>query len=332
MKLFKLTAAVAITFLATGFVNGNGNVAFATHWYSTGNDTDWFDSDSWNDQADGMGNSGVPAADDDVTVLNGDQIIVANETASIDTVTVENGATLTLESVGGGSPTTGILVVEESVTVGSTSGVFRFNESTDATPILRANDGSSANPVTLDGTFTVPGSKGAIFEASDTNEFHLQSGSITSSSGAVIISAPFENDGTINASVGNILISAALDNDGTVQATGAAIAFSADVDNAGTITAAGSADGDDVTFLASSSTINASSTGLFQVTAANSEMIFNMSSSASITGSGADFYVSAGLMHFKQSLSTANGGFKQAGGKVMADAGISFSASAAYSH
>ena len=103
------------------------------------------------------------------------------------------------------------------------------------------------------------------------------------------------------------------------------IVITADFVNDGTVTANGGTAGFDITFTGA---IASGSTGLFQVTAANSDMIFNHSAALTITG-GADFNVEAGLMKFEESVET-DGGYRQIGGKIRAAAGETFKATGAY--
>ena len=170
-------------------------------------------------------------------------------------------------------------------------GTFRFNDQTD----------SAINQPRLRATL-----------------FLLVIGNITTVSGADqggIIDASASGNhvhlvrGSISSQFGPVLIACPFENDGIVTANGIA-------------------DGFDIIFTGQ---IRNGSTGTFEVTHANSEMIFNhdvSSGSPSLSGD-ADFNVEAGLMHFQKSLATA-GGFRQTGGRVRVSAGRFFSATGQY--
>ncbi|MEE8169972.1 MAG: hypothetical protein V3T70_05435 [Phycisphaerae bacterium] len=163
----------------------------------------------------------------------------------------------------------GILEVKASVNVVDDAAVHgQFNFS--ATSGTQPILRPAAAGVTLDGLFEATGSVGgALDRAASTEDVQLLSGGeIRSTSGPIVISLPFENDGIV--------------------------------------TANGTADTYDITF--NLSAIKNGSVGTFQVTATNSELIFNHTGSPSLSGD-ADFDISAGLMHFKNGLTTA-GGFR----------------------
>lgn len=167
------------------------------------------------------------------------------------------------------------------------------------------------------GTFSANGGDMALCGAVDND------GTITATSGDIAITGSLDHDGSMTAAGGDITLWAAVDSDGTITANGGDVTFSSgDLDNGGTITATG---GTDVTF---SGTISDWSVGLFQVTAADSDMIFSHTNTPSITGD-ADFNVEAGRMYFGQSLTTA-GGYRQTGGVVEVAAGRTFTATGAY--
>ncbi|MCP4249359.1 MAG: hypothetical protein GY778_20135, partial [bacterium] len=150
-------------------------------------------------------------------------------------------------------------------------------------------------------------------------------GSVTATSGDIAITGSLTNNaaGAMTAAGGHLTTYAAVSNNGTITANGGNVTFSSgDVANSGTITATG---GTDVTF---SGTISKWSTGLFQVTAAGSDMTLNQTNTPNLTGDG-DFSVEAGRMWFKQSLTTA-GGYRQTGGKTEVAAGKTFTATGAY--
>jgi hypothetical protein len=215
-----------------------------------------------------------------------------NDTESYTAVVVQNGGTLNMEST---AHSTGILIVRDSITV---NGTFNFNESTYAQPIVQA-----AGPgVDLEGTFGGSGTYGGLFKQTSYYYFEIVgSADVLFSFSPIRITCPIRCVG----STATFTLSGDVENDGTIRAT----------------------NGGDVTF-DSNSTINAACSGLFEVTHANSIMLFDMSSSAAIT-SGADFNVSAGRMQYSQTLSTT-GGYRQTGGTCQADAGKSFTATGAY--
>ena len=109
------------------------------------------------------------------------------------------------------------------------------------------------------------------------------------------------------------------------------VSISAPFENDGTVTANGTNAGYDITF---SGAIAADSMGLFQVTAANSDMIFDHTSAVTLTDGedppdGGDFNVTAGRMYFQQDLTT-KGGHRQVGGVLEVKEGFSFTAEGAY--
>ena len=342
MKLFKLTAAVAIAFVAITYVDGN--TASAATWFSTGAGTDWFTEANWAAESGGGGGNGVPALDDDVTIQNGHEIIVDDLTASVDTVTIDSGGTLSLVSVGGGTPTTGILRVQVSVT---NNGTFRFNEATDAAPILRADGAATL----LTGTYNTVAASGGVFDNTAGSDFRLPSGSTIGSVGGVLtISSNIENDGSITTASGSaITISGNVlsGSTGTFTASTAAMTISGDLvdptatfsatTNNVTMTFSGDVDmdgiieanGGNVTF-DTNSVINNDSIGTFRVTHSNSTMRFQHSDSTapSLTGDS-DFQLTAGTMRWSSTLTTA-GGYQQTGGTLQADAGETFTANGAY--
>ena len=167
------------------------------------------------------------------------------------------------------------------------SGLFQFNDQTEGTiPILRA----ASNLVISGDIVTVSGAnEGGKIEMDASQSVRLSSGTISSQYGPIVVTADFENDGTM--------------------------------------TANGGAAGYDITFTGA---IASGSTGLFQVTATNSDMIFNHSSAVCLDdggspAAGADFVVSAGIMQFKQDLSTI-GDLTFTGGKIIADASMTYTA------
>ncbi len=181
----------------------------------------------------------------------------------------------------------GVLKIEDGLTI-SGSGVFRFNDQGEGTPpILRA----TGNLEIRGNIQTTSGAdEGGVIDTDTSNDsVRLVSGEISCQYGPVEIrAADFENDGTV--------------------------------------TANGTSAGYDITFT-STCVINNASVGLWQVTHANSDMIFDHDDSTvpSLIGDS-DFNVSAGRMYFMESLTTA-GGYQQTGGKCEAAAAASFMAS-----
>lgn len=252
----------------------------------------------------------------DILIVPSACTYVLDDALSLEHVYVLSGGTLKL---GGGA----LLIISDTLHI---RGAFLFDaDAGETTPILRASPEVN-DALDIYGPVTVKGSAGGIIDSVLSGFVRLQSGaSITAHTGALTIATPLQSEGTIDACGGNILISGDLENNGVVKATRSTILLTADVENNGTIFAAGDSNGDDIVFLGS---INYLSSGLFQVTAPNSEMVLGMSSCATISA-GADFNVRAGCMRFQQSLTT-NGGYKQTGGKIMADAGVTFSATGAF--
>ncbi len=321
MRLFKCTTAIAMAFVAVGF----GNAAFAAS-FTSGQSGAWNSGATWGNSGNDVEGSGYPGPNDNATVAPS-HVVHVDATVSVNNLSVNdasapsNPGTLEMRA-------SGIMKVETSVDVEndlSRPGVFRFAAGSGTAPILRASASSAA--VSVDGPFTVTGSQGASFDQEDSSRFHTQAGfTLTSGSGAVTISAPIENDGTITATNSSITISGDVlsGSTGTFRANGANMTFSGDVENDGTIDARG---GSDLTFN-STSLINAGSSGLFSAGSSSTDMIFNHASAVTIT-SGADFLITAGRMYFQQDLET-DGGFKQTGGTIEADAGEVFKATGAY--
>ena len=224
--------------------------AEATTWYSRDGGGDWDDVSTWSIVAcDGVQAANVPQADGDVVICDGDTVTVTTTTNSIDTLTVNNGGTLNMESVGGGTPSTGILVVQESITVEAT-GTFNFNESIDARPELRA-DGAG---VALEGTFSVLGTAGALLSGSDeTCSFAVDAGetvwfggpltnetTIVVNGGSLTFGGSTTNNGTITIYWGSLTFGGLTTNNGTIIAIGGSVAISAAMDNSETLVLAGS--------------------------------------------------------------------------------------------
>ena len=214
--------------------------------------------------------------------------ILTGVTVTVDkfaTLGVAEAATLTVDA-------SGILTMEhdgqlELGTALTITGTFQFDDQTEGTiPILRA----ASNLVISGDIVTVSGAnEGGKIEMDASQSVRLSSGTISSQYGPIVVTADFENDGTM--------------------------------------TANGGAAGYDITFTGA---IASGSTGLFQVTATNSDMIFNHSSAVCLDdggspAAGADFVVSAGIMQFKQDLSTI-GDLTFTGGKIIADASMTYTA------
>ncbi len=184
-----------------------------------------------------------------------------------------------------------ILKVSDTLSVAS-NGLFRFNDQTEGTPpILRA----AYHTLKITGNIqtTSGADEGGVIDTDTASDsVRLVSGEISCQYGPVEIrAADFENDGTV--------------------------------------TANGGFAGYDIT-LTSACVINNASVGLWQVTAANSDMIFDHDDSTVPSLSGdSDFNVEAGRMYFMESLSTA-GGYRQIGGTCEAAAGATFTAAGAY--
>ena len=183
MKCFKLTLAIALGAFLLATMSAEAT------WYSrqTGN---WDDVNTWSTIAPGGAvAANVPQVDGDVQVCNGHTVTVRTTTNSVDIVTVNNGGILNMESTN--TPTIGILIVQESITVQST-GTFYFNERTDAQPIVRAADLLCE----LDGTFTMTETQGGLFDDA-TGSFEVADGDTVTFVGAyeATISAPIEVDG-----------------------------------------------------------------------------------------------------------------------------------------
>jgi hypothetical protein len=218
-------------------------------------------------------------------------------THDIDVASTSACAQLIIEDAASGDPAvldlqaSGVLSISSSVDVERTADVpGQFNFS--AASGTQGKLLAAGAEVTLDGLFDVTGAQGGeLDEFSGTNRFRLLStGEIRCTSGKMRISCYFENDGTC--------------------------------------TANGTSSGYDMEFTYSC-VIRDESTGLWQVTAANSKMIFDHDDSTMPDLSGdSDFNVQAGTMQFKESLRTAGGARILA--TIQADAGASFEATGAY--
>ncbi len=195
-------------------------------WYSrqTGN---WDDVNTWSTTAcGGAVAANVPQVDGDVQVCNGHTVTVRTTTNSVDTVTVNNGGILNMESTS--APSTGILVAQESITVEAT-GTFNFNESNDARPELRAD----AAGVALDGTFCVSGLAGALLSGSNgACSFAVRAGA------TVWFGGPLTNETTIVVNGGSLTFGGSTTNNGIMVVNSGRLTFGGGV-NDGTIIANG---------------------------------------------------------------------------------------------
>ena len=209
----------------------------------------------------------------------------------------------------------GDIINDTTIVVNGGSLTFSGAASNDGTVIVNSGSSTFSNSAANDGTIIANGAT-ITFSSSVTND-----ATMIANGGTITFSGAVTNDGTILANGGTITASGAVTNDGTIIANGGTITLNGDVENDGTVTASGG----DITF---SGTVNAGSGGKFHVTAAASDMTFNMSGSATIT-SGADFNLSAGRLYFQQTLTT-DGGYQQTGGTTEVAAGATFTATGAY--
>jgi hypothetical protein len=283
MKLFKLTLTIAVV---ACFAAATTTEAADISSNGTGGGA-WNQAGSWS--------GGIPGPDDNVTILNGDDIVVNDETASVDTVLVQNGGTLTMQST---VSTQSILVVQNSLKVDS-SATFRFNESTYDRPIVRAD----AARCDLAGEFGGIGSQGGMFDDSGSgHDFEI----INSEAVSFTLSNTITVDTAIWCVSGSLTVSTDIENDGEIRADGGTVTF------------------------ASGSTLNDNSAGWFMVTDDSSTMQFDHNDST-VPSMSAHFRATHGTLDIDESITTSGGCRLDSGTTVAVAGGAVFTATGAYS-
>ena len=297
----------------------------------------WQDISTWD--------NGVPQAGDDVVIDAGDTVTLEITTAEINSIVIRgtNAGTPAELRLKAGA----VLRVAESVEVEhgqAVPGVFWFELDASPVPQVRA----MASGVTLDGTFT--GGAGVLSGSEDASSFTVEQGATVTfensvltnnttvivNGGSLTIYAALTNNGTLTVDSGDLTLSGATTNNEKIVANGGTIDFDAAVTNNetvraesgaitfnGAVTTSGEiwAKGGDITF---AGTISGGSTGKFKVSKAASEMVFDMTAAVCLSP-GADFTLSAGLMHFRQTVRTRKD-LTFTGGKIVVSAARVFAA------
>ena len=282
---------------------------------------------------------------------NDDATVSAGNTVDVDTTVSVNDLAIQDSAAGAGGRVdiraNGVLQVHKGIDAEDDLtfiGLVCFNGPAGDTPEIRA----MAAGVTLDGLFHC--GEGILSGSGRTSSFAVEHGAtvtftntvltnkttIIVNGGSLSIFAAMINNGTLTVDSGDLTLSAATTNNEKIVAAGGTIDFDAAVTNNETVTAESGAitfngavtnggtvwaKGGDVTF---AGTITSGSAGRFKVTKDASEMVFDMTAAVCLSP-GADFTLSAGLMHFKQTLRTRKD-LTFTGGKIVVSAARVFAA------
>ena len=205
MKLFRLTTAIAIAFMAISYVDSNAALAASFTSTTSG---DWDDGATWGLNSPGTEGTDYPGASDDATVSAGD-------TVDVDTLVKVNNLTIQ-DATEGNTPgkidmqADGELQVNSSVCVETAEvvdGIWDFSASSTATPIVKA----MGDDISLKGVVCLSGSQGGTF-ASDqgTDHFAVTTGNTLSficTGGVADFTGLLEVDGTLQANEGDVTFS-----------------------------------------------------------------------------------------------------------------------------
>ena len=190
MKLFRLTTAIAIAFMALSYVDGNSALA-DTH--TSVGDGRWQDAGTWD--------NGVPHAGDDVVIAEDDIVTVEFATAEVNCVVIRDAASgnagkLHLKS----GATLKVRVCIDVEDTQAVPGEFDCIDDSGTRPIVQASNNGSAVTVTLDGPFWCTGDLGVLYTGEGaTDGFGVPSGAATFSGGGEL-----QLDTFLNANGGDV--------------------------------------------------------------------------------------------------------------------------------
>ena len=338
VSFFTLATAIALAIAPAGTQAARAAV------FTSSTSGDWDDGATWGNNSPGTKGIDYPGSDDDATVSPGDRVDV-DTTVSVNDLAIQDSAAGAAGRVD--IRANGVLQVhngvdaEDDLAVG---GLVCFNGVAGDTPEIRA----MAAGVTLDGLFhcgegvlsgSGPNSSFAVEQGATvtfTNTVLTNKTTIIVNGGSLLIGAVLINNGTMTVISGAMRVSGATTNNEKIVADGGTVRFDAAVTNHETVTAESGAitfngavtnggtvwaKGGEVTF---AGTITSGSAGKFKVTKDASEMVFDMTAAVCLSP-GADFTLSAGLMHFKQTVRTLKD-LTFTGGKIVVNAGRVFAA------
>ena len=211
MKLFRLTTAIAMAFMALSYVDGNTASAGGFASVASG---DWDRWQTWfNSNPSGMGAGfDYPGCSDNATVSAGHTVDV-DTTVSVNNLTIE-------DATEGNTPGTvdmqdgGVLQICGSVTVETAdteNGIWDFSASGGTTPIARA----MGDDIALSGEVSLNGTLGGTFESDEeTDHFAVTTGNTLSfirTGGVADFTGLVEVDGTFQANEGDVTFSGSFD-------------------------------------------------------------------------------------------------------------------------